>query len=913
MSDVSSSDGVASWERPAAEVVAALGSDAAVGLKRLDAASRRERDGPNELVEAPPEPLWRRALAQFQDPLVGLLLVAIVISVVAWVAEGAEGLPLEAIVIAAIVLLNAALGLWQEMRTEQAVAALKEMAALHSTVVRDGRVESIRTVDLVVGDVVVLQEGDAVGADCRIVESSGLDVAEAPLTGESQPVTKSTAPLPAETPLADRVNMVYSGTAVTRGHGRAVVVATGMSTEIGRIAALLGAASKGETPLQRQISWLGRVLGITVVVLSTIVVAAVLATSSDRSFSGVVEALVVGVSLAVAAVPEGLLAIMSIVLALGVQRMAEHHAIVKRLSSVETLGSASVICTDKTGTLTRNEMTIVAAVVGTTEVELTGVGYHPVGEARIGGQTVTDDELLAGLRLLLEGGSLANDAVLAPTDDGRWEVRGDPTEIAFLVAERKVGDADARDERYTRLDEVPFTSERKMMSTLHRDGEDDGPGIVIVSKGAPDVLLERCDRIRDGGQVRPLTDESRAELLSIVDGLADRALRTLAVASRDAHPETAEVDEAAEHDLVWLGVVGIVDPPRDEAATSIREAHAAGIDVVMITGDHPRTAQRIGEQLGVDTVHARVDPDDKLRIVEELQASGNVVSMTGDGVNDAPALRQADIGVAMGITGTEVSKEAADVILTDDNFATILRAVREGREIFADLQKVLRYLLASNSGEVLVMLLGVLGAGLLGLDVVEGELAVPLLATQILWINLLTDSALAMALGVDPAVENVMSRPPRGVDERVIDRAMLTTIALIGGVSALVGLVALDLELPGGFIDGSGDVATARTMVFTTLVLAQIANAFNSRSDRVSAFVRPFENRLLLASAAVTLLLQIAVVHLGFLNEAFDTTPLDARRWSICAGLAVVVLLAGEARKLISRSMTTRSGRPAGG
>jgi Ca2+-transporting ATPase len=896
------------WSRSTADVVADLMTDGTLGLDRAEAAARLEREGPNELVEAPPEPFWRRVVAQFQDPLVALLLAAIVISVVAWVVEGSEGVPLEAVVIAAIVIVNAALGLWQEFRTEQAVAALKQMAAPHALVARSGRVERVPTADLVVGDLVVLQEGDAIGADARVVESSGLDVAEAPLTGESHPVSKSAEPVDPDTALSDRTDMVYGGTAVTRGRGRAIVVATGMQTEIGKIAALLGTAVPTETPLQRQIRWLGRMLGITVVVLSVIVVGAVLATSDDRSFAGVVDALVVGVSLAVAAVPEGLLAIMSVVLALGVQRMAEHNAIVKRLSSVETLGSASVICTDKTGTLTRNEMTIVAAVVGDVEVELTGVGYHPVGEARIDGETVTDASLLDELRMLLGAGSLANDAALTRSDGGQWEVRGDPTEIAFLVAEQKLGGADARRDRYTRLDEVPFTSERKMMTTLHRDHVGDGSGLVLISKGAPDVLLAKCEREQLGDALRDLTGERREELLAVVDQLADRALRTLAVAYRDAHPEVTGVDEDAEHGFTWLGLVGIVDPPRDEAARAVEEAHDAGIEIVMITGDHPRTARRIADQLGVDAVHARVDPEDKLRIVEDLQAGGAVVSMTGDGVNDAPALRTADIGVAMGITGTEVSKEAADVILTDDNFATILRAVREGREIFSDLQKVLRYLLASNTGEVLVMLFGVLGAGLIGLDAGE-ELAVPLLATQILWINLLTDSALAMALGVDPAVENVMSRPPRGVDERVIDRSMIVTIALIGTVSALVALVALDLELPGGLIDGSGDVTTGRTMVFTVLVLAQVGNAFNSRSDRVSAFVRPFENRLLVGSAAVTVALQVAVVHLGFLNEAFDTTPLDAGRWAICAGLAVVVLLAGEARKVLARRWRpTRSG-----
>ncbi|MEQ8436314.1 MAG: cation-translocating P-type ATPase [Ilumatobacter fluminis] len=894
----------APWTITGDEVVAALDSDIVRGLDDAQASGRLERDGPNELVEAPPVPFSERVVAQFKDPLVALLLAAIVISLIAWIAEGAEGFPIEPVVIATIVILNAALGLWQEMRTEQAVAALKDMTSPHALVIRNGRVVEILSSELVVGDVLALEEGDAVSADCRMVDSAGLDVAEAPLTGESQPVTKTTDPLASDTALADRTNMVYSGTAVTRGRGRAVVVATGMRTEIGKIAELLGAADSGETPLQRQISWLGKMLGILVVCLSVVVVGSVLLTSDDRSFTGVIDALVVGVSLAVAAVPEGLLAIMSIVLALGVQRMAEHGAIVKRLSSVETLGSASVICTDKTGTLTRNEMTVVAAVVGDVEIEITGVGYRPIGDAVLNGERLQSGPIAAELRYLLAAGALASDAAIESDGNDQWDVRGDPTEIAFLVAEHKVADVAAREARFDRLDVVPFTSERKMMTTLQRDGDDER--MLMISKGAPDVLLDRCTRERRDGDDLPLDDERRAALLATVDGLADRALRTLAVAYREVERGATTIGPDHEEDMVWLGVVGIVDPPRDEVADSIREAHDAGIQVVMITGDHPRTAQRIADQLDVDAVHARVEPDDKLRIVEELQADGNVVSMTGDGVNDAPALRTADIGVAMGITGTEVSKEAADVILTDDNFSTILRAVREGREIFADLQKVIRYLLASNTGEVLVMLFGVLGAGLIGLDAVEGELAVPLLATQILWINLLTDSALAMALGVDPAVDEVMSRPPRGIEDRVIDKPMMVTIGLIGLVSSFVALLAFDLEMPGGFIEGDGDITTARTMVFTTLVIAQVGNAFNSRSDVVSAFVRPFENRLLWLAVAVTVLLQVAVVHLPFLNDAFDTVPLDAERWAVCCALAAVVLAAGEIRKVFTRATMRR-------
>jgi Ca2+-transporting ATPase len=649
--------------------------------------------------------------------------------------------------------------------------------------------------------------------------------------------------------------------------------------------------------------------------------------------------LLIGVSLAVAAVPEGLPAIMSVVLALGVQRMAKSNAIVKQLSSVETLGASSVVCTDKTGTLTRDQMTIVRVETPSGAVDITGSGYEPHGRVLVSGSPIKNDTLLQAVEMVLGAGSLANNATFARNDAGDWQVLGDPTEAAFLVAEEKIGLAERRKRRFARVDEVPFTSARKLMSSLHRDSAFNPASqsrstmaaeadLVMFTKGAPDVLLERCDHERVADQVVELTEPRRFEILAAIDHMADEALRTLGVAYRPMTDAVTSIDVDAEHGLIHLGVVGIVDPPRDEVFGAIDEANRAGIRVIMITGDHPRTAARIGSQLGIgdgrsvavtgrelsamsakefseatrrNDVFARVAPEHKLRIVEVLQADEQIVAMTGDGVNDAPALKQADIGVAMGINGTEVSKDASNMILADDNFGTILHAVREGREIYDDIRKSVRYLLASNAGEVLVVFVGVLAAGWLGLDSASDGLSVPLLATQILWINLLTDSALALALGLDPAVEDVMDRPPRRLDERIVDRSMIATIALIGVVSAVAGLVALDIELPGGLIEGSGDVTTARTMVFTTVVLSQIFNAFNARSDRVSAFVRPFENRLLWAAVAVTVALQVLVVHAPFMNEAFDTKPLDLGRWLICAGLSASVLFAEEIRKLIVR------------
>jgi potassium/sodium efflux P-type ATPase len=918
------------WCREAADLVVELGTDIGKGLSSAEAASRLTRYGPNELEATTAVSSWRKLLRQFADPLIYLLLAAVVVSLVAWAAEGAGGVPYDALVIAVIIVLNGVLGYAQEARAEHAVAALQRMAAASATVVRDGREERIAAAEVVPGDVMLLTEGDAVSADGRLVEAASLTVAEAALTGESEAVLKAVAALAEPAGLGDRVNMVFDGTAVTRGRGRAVVTATGMATEMGSVARLLSRTEEQRTPLQREVDRIGGMLGIAVTAIAAVVVAAILLTADIDTASDVVSVLLVGVSLAVAAVPEGLPAVLSVVLALGVQRMARRRAIVKKLSSVETLGSASVVCSDKTGTLTKNEMTIERVVTPSGEAEVTGSGYRPEGELRVDGRSIADPVLLDEIRAVLVGGSLANDAVLRE-NDGEWRIQGDPTEAAFLVAEAKIaGLHEARELRFERLAELPFTSERKLMSTVESDLEGD-LGVAVVTKGAPDVLLARCASERAAGEVRPLTDERRRDVLTTVERLAGLALRTLAVAYRPL-PDGVQPppDESLERDLVYLGLVGILDPPRPEAQTSIAEASAAGIRVIVITGDHPRTALRIAGDLGIVgpgaraltgteleaasaeelqtaarevSVYARVAPEHKLRIVDALQSDGQIVAMTGDGVNDAPALKAADIGVAMGITGTDVTKEAADMILADDNFATIVAAVREGRGIFSNIRKFLRFLLSSNMGEVLTMFLGVVFAGALGLEDTGEAIAVPLLATQILWINLLTDSAPALAMGLDTPPEDVMQRPPRKLTDRVIDAEMWLGIVWVGLVMAIVTLAALDLRLPGGLIGGSGDIEEARTMAFTTLVLAQLFNCFNARSDRTSAFRHVFTNRWLWGAIAVSVLLQIAVVHLGFMNEAFGTTPLTGEDWLICVGLASVVLWADEAKKLLVRML----------
>jgi potassium/sodium efflux P-type ATPase len=922
-------DGAEPWREAAADVADRLGTDIGRGLTTAEAAVRLARSGPNRLDAAPPVPAWRKFLGQFADPLIYLLLAAVAVSLTAWAAEGAHGVPFEAIVIAVILVANGVLGYVQQARAEQAVAALQRMAAATAAVVRDGRQERVAVVDLVPGDVLVLAEGDAVSADARLVEAAALTVAEAGLTGESEPVLKDTAPLVEPAALGDRVNMVWSGTAVARGRGRAVVTATGMDSEMGNVARLLGRTEEAATPLQREVDAIGRALGMAVVVIAVVVVGAIVLTTDIDGFGDAVDVLIVGVSLAVAAVPEGLPAILSVVLALGVQRMAGLRAVVKKLSSVETLGSASVVCSDKTGTLTRNEMTIVKIVTPSGEVDVTGSGYRPEGELRVDGRIVDDAVLLDEVRAVVVGGTLTNDAVLRD-DGGTWVVQGDPTDAAFLVAEAKIGLTGTRRGRFERVGEVPFTSERKLMTTQQRDAARDGE-VAVVTKGAPDVLVARCTAERVAGVVRPLSDVGRRAVLDSVDRLADQALRTLAVAYRPlpSDGERMPADESVERDLVYLGMVGIIDPPREEARAAIAEARAAGVRVVMITGDHPRTAARIAAELGIvdeaaraltgvdvdglddaeftaavrqTSVYARVAPEHKLRIVDALQADGHIVAMTGDGVNDAPALKRADIGVAMGRTGTDVAKEAADMILADDNFATIVTAVREGRAIFANIRKFLRFLLSSNTGEVLTMFLGVVLSGVVGLRTGGEGLAVPLLATQILWINLLTDGAPALAMGLDPPPRDVMRRAPRPPGDRVIDGEMWIGIVWVGTVMAAVTLLALDLRLPGGVVDGAGDLAEARTMAFTTLVLAQLFNCFNARSDRSSAFQGLFTNRLLWAAIGLALALQVAVVHVPLLNDAFDTVPLRFGDWLTCIALASLVLCADEARKAIGRS-----------
>jgi P-type Ca2+ transporter type 2C len=911
-----------------AEVSLLLGTDPERGLSRAQAAQRLAGHGPNEIVTAAPVPAWRLLLRQFQDALIYLLLGAVAVSLTVWLVGGAQGWPVDAVVIVAIVVLNAVLGYAQEQRAEQAVAALRRMTAVTASVVRDGQRQRVPAREVVTGDLLVLAEGDAVAADARLVRAATLRVSEASLTGESEAVLKDAETLPGPVPLADRLNMVFSGTAVMQGSGLAVVTATGMGTEMGRIAELLHRTEEEPAPLQREISRLGRVLGLAVVVIAAVVVGTVLLTSRVADLGDVVTVFLLGVALAVAAVPEGLPAILSVVLAIGVRRLAAHHAIVKRLSSVETLGSASVICSDKTGTLTRGEMTVGRVVTASGQARVSGVGYQPQGQVEPEGGGPLEDPLRHEVAWVLGGGCLASDAALS-SDGERWRVQGDPTEGALLVAERKMGDPLEREQRFRRVGQVPFTSERKMMTSLEADAARGGR-VTVVTKGAPEVLLRRCTHRQVGAEVMPMDDRARQQALAEVDRLSSEAFRTLAVAHRPLElTEVPEPDASLEQNLIYIGVVGIIDPPRAEVAEAIRQAHRAGVRIIMITGDHPLTAARIAADLGIveagapvltgadlsrmrgeelvsavrrTSVYARVAPQHKLDIVDALQADGNIVAMTGDGVNDAPALKSADIGIAMGITGTEVTKEAARMVLADDNFATIVRAVRQGRDIFDNIKKFLRYLLSSNLGEVLTVFLGVVAAGVVGLSDAGEGLVLPLLVTQILWINLLTDSGLALAMGVDPEIDDAMKRPPRRLDEGVIDVRMWGGVMVIGSVMAVAALLTMDLYLPDGLIEADGSLDRARTAGFTVLVLAQLFNSLNARSEVTSAFHQMFANRWLWAAIALVLLLQVAVVHLPALNVAFGTTSLTAGQWLVCVAMASTVLWAGELRKLMLRT-----------
>ena len=890
---------------PLPAVLERLGTDPVRGLADAAVAGLRDRHGPNHLTEAPPPPWWRKAVGQLAEAVVLILLAAAALS-------AAVGDWADALAILAIVAMNALLGLYQERQAERALAALRRLSAPNARVVRDGTHRVIPARDLVPGDRVELEAGDHVPADVRLLSAAALRVQEAALTGESEAADKeATATLDPGAPLGDRRNMAYLGTVVAAGKASGVVVATGMGTELGRIAGLLQRQVPEPTPLQRRLAQLGRVIAVACLAVAAGVLVLELARGSRLT-----DVLLLAISVAVAAVPEGLPAVVTVSLTLGVQRMVRRNALIRKLPSVETLGSVTVICSDKTGTLTRNEMTVRELAAGGKRFLFAGGGYDPRGAVRVaadaGEQPVgpgTDPDLTAAL-VVADRCNTAR-LVLA-RDAGTWQVVGDPTEGALLAAARKGGVEPGAGSDV--VSEIPFDSERKAMSVVTR-----GPGgrPVMYTKGAPEVVLAKCRAEHAGGRVEALTPDRRAAILRTASGMADRALRVLALAYRDDPP--ASPAGYAEADLVFAGLAGMMDPPREEAKAAVRRCHEAGIRPVMITGDHPATALAVARELdiarpgdrvvsGADlegmsdgelervvdqvSVYARVAAEHKLRVVRAWKRRGHVVAMTGDGVNDAPAVRAADIGIAMGRTGTDVTKEAAAIVLTDDNFQSIVNAVEEGRGVYDNIQKALHYLLAGNAGLVLFVAV----ASLAGWPF-------PLTATQILWMNLVTNGLPALALSMEPPEPDVMRRRPRPPREPVLP---LAHGLLILGQGALVAAVtAAGFALV--YQDDPANLPRARTMAFSVVSYAFILLALSGRSMRYTMpEVGPFSNPALLGAIVVSGLLQLSVVTLPFARGVFETAGHFRWEWGLLAVLALIPVTVVEVAKLVRARLRRR-------
>jgi Ca2+-transporting ATPase len=872
------------------EVAQRLDTSLKTGLSAEEATLRLTEFGPNELEAGQRTSPWSLLLDQLKNVLIVILLIAVALSAVL-------GHATEAAVIAVIVLFAVLLGFVQEYRAERAIEALREMAAPTAVALRDGEPVEVAAREVVPGDVLLLDAGDRAPADGRVSEVVSLQVEEAALTGESLPVEKQTEPLEGgDLPVGDRRNMVYAGTTVTYGRGRVAVVATGMQTEFGGIAQLLQTVERARTPLQISLDKVGFILARVAIVIVLVVIA--LGLLRGQPF---LEMLVFGIAVAVAVVPEALPAVITISLTLAAQRMVRRHALIRRLPATETLGSVSVICSDKTGTLTKDEMTARKVFAAGEMLDVSGAGYEPEGRyTRDGSPVEPSDEVIETLRAAV----LASDAQITRNGaDGQWQVRGDPTEGALVVAAAKAGlDKHELDAEWPRVNEIPFSSETKRLTTLHEMQD----SVVAYAKGAPEVILESCTQQLSGTGTTALDSDGREAILATAQELAGDALRVLAVARRsDATLETAE------HEMTFLGLIGMIDPPRPEAKEAVRTCEKAGIKPVMITGDHPLTAQAIARELGVLTdgraitgaeleamddaeldraveeiqVYARVSPAHKLRVVTAFQSRGHSVAMTGDGVNDAPALKKADIGIAMGITGTDVTKEAAAMTLTDDNFASIVSAVEEGRGVFENIKKYLMYLLAANLGEIGLLV----GTSLLGKPL-------PLSAVQILYVNLATDGLPAIALSVDPPERDLMQRPPRSRETGIFSRAVVSLMVVGGVASALITLGHFTWALWAGIA-----LAEAMTMTFATLVLIEFFKAYSYRSDRHSALQSLFANKWLNLAILWELLMLVLVINVPFLQDAFGTKSLSPEEWLRVAALAFLIVPVLETTKWLLR------------
>ena len=878
---------------PAQDVLKECGADEEQGLGVGRAAELLEQNGPNRLKEAEKDPLWKRFFQQMADPMVIMLIIAAVISALTGIVQGEADFA-DVIIIMFVVVLNSVLGVVQEAKSEEALAALQEMAAATSKVVRDGKVVSVPSSELVVGDIVILEAGDSVPADCRILESASMKIEEAALTGESVPATKHAEVIDLEegaddVPLGDRKNMCYMGSTVVFGRGRAVVVACGMDTEMGKIADALAQAEEGQTPLQVKLDELSRALTILVVAISAIVfltgfVKHGLGFISDLGL--VLNTFMIAVSLAVAAIPEGLVAVVTIVLSMGVTKMSEKNAIIRKLSAVETLGCTQIICSDKTGTLTQNKMTVV--------------------------EHATED-LTAHVRTM----ALASDA---KWDDAEGVATGEPTEAALVADAAKEGYTTAKlAQSRPRVGEAPFDSGRKMMSVVVKDHD----GYEQHTKGGPDVVLARCTRYMGEDGVVPMTDELRRQVMDQNKAMADRALRVMASARRDWGTQMPESfgPDFLEHDLTFVGLSGMIDPVRPEVKAAIEEAHSAGIRVVMITGDHIDTAVAIARELGIIEsreqaitgaeldrisdedladeverfgVYARVQPEHKVRIVDAWKKKDKVVAMTGDGVNDAPSIKKADIGVGMGITGTDVTKNVADMVLADDNFATIINACEEGRRIYDNIRKCIQFLLSSNQAEVITVFV----ASLMGFTLLE--------PTHLLWINLITDSLPALAMATEGAEPNIMERQPRDSKDGIFSNGMGLDTIVQGTIISVLTLVAYFIGLAtegvslADVVAGNGSGLEGMTMAFLTLSMVEMFHSLNMRSRRESVFTLKKQNFWLWGAFVVALLLTFVVIETP-LSEAFDFAELDLVHYAISMGLAALIIPIVELEKAIMR------------
>ena len=858
------------------------------GLSDREAEERLTRYGPNEIRRDREISPIKIFLAQFNSFIVYILIAAVFISLI--LQEY-----IDSVVIIAILIVNAILGFFQEYRAEKAIESLKKMAALQTTVIRDGRKMRISSSELVPGDVIVFESGDRIPADARIIEGYVLEVMESSLTGESHSVNKDPAPIDDTSTLGNMKNMVFGGTNVANGSGKAVVVKTGMDSEMGKIAESIESVEDDETPLQKKLDILGWKLGIL-----TLVICAVIIAFGIFKGGNILEMLMVGVSLAVAAVPEGLPIVVTIALALGVKRMVKQNALVKRLPSVETLGCTTVICTDKTGTLTRNEMTVTKLFVNNTVIDVSGTGYETAGEFLSSGEAIDPSPA----ELLLRIGALNNDAALS----GKKGIIGDPTEACLIVSAAKAGlKGPILKEKFPRVHEIPFDSERKRKSTVHRADK----GFVMYTKGAPDVVLNLCSTMDMGGEVSQLTDEAKKRIIETNREFASHALRVLAFAYKPL-ASGKDVDKLDENDLIFVGLQGMIDPPREEVRSAIDRCKKAGIRSVMITGDYALTAEAIAHQLGIEgdavsgeeleemnnealkkavkeiSIFSRVNPEHKIRVVRALRESGEIVAMTGDGINDAPALKEADIGIAMGITGTDVTKETADMVLLDDKYTSIIKAVEQGRGIYENIKKFVNYLLSSNLGEVLILFI----AMIIGFRDSSGAIVMPLLATQILWLNLVTDGLPAVALGVDPLRKGIMDVAPRSPDEPIITKSMALNIVIISVLMAAGVLFLFDRFLSEG-------ETVARTVAFTSLVMLEMVRVTMIRTQyRLSFFSNPF----LLGAITLSVLLQVAVVYVPVMNVVFKTTPLAPHHWGyMCAVMAVMFIIGMVIAKQINR------------